>query len=518
MNSLVRLSVKDLGAYYTPQTIADILADWVVQTGNETVLEPSIGDGALLRASVACAERKFAEPSRLTFVGCDLDAHAIAGVRRWIGPQHNLRFGDFLELDPATVRAVEGIISNPPFTRNHALPAERRSRLRQRFQISGAAGLWVPFLLHAMSFLAAGGRMAAVVPASAVFTRYGQDALKRICGNFEHVEVMRIDDRTKWSSHAEERGAILLAKNFGSGPCQLLFASNWSASRIGPPRCTRITPSYFHEAQSHARSLAELATLSIGVVTGCNKVFLMSEADRDRIGVDIEDLTIVAAKSRHIRGLAVTAEELHLFAKSGERTWMLTPKDIAKSRSGVRRRLAQISPQQRRSVLWLNKRSPWWKIDAGPSCDAIFTYMNDQAPRIVIAGAGVWCTNTLHRVRFHADVDDNDRMIVSLSMISSFGQLAAERLGRSYGGGVLKFELTDARRFPILKGSTKSARLAFTKADTAMRAGDAEAARKIADAFLLPAVFGDRWQSASSELNSEAVRLRILRRAGGEHE
>lgn len=232
MNSLVRLSVKDLGAYYTPQTIADILAEWVVQTGAETLLEPSIGDGALLRASLACAERKFPDSSRLRLIGCDIDDEAIAGVRSWLASSHALLAGDFLEVHPATMQRVDGVISNPPFTRNHALSRKRREELRQRFAVKGAAGLWVHFLLHAMDFLASGGRMAAVVPAAAMFTEYGREALKRICDNFEHVEFRQIIDRPLWSSHAEERGAIVLARNFGAGPCKL------PSPHAGPPRET----------------------------------------------------------------------------------------------------------------------------------------------------------------------------------------------------------------------------------------------------------------------------------------
>jgi adenine-specific DNA-methyltransferase len=74
MSPHVRPTPKDLGAYYTPDTIADILADWVVQTGQETLLEPSIGQGALLHAALASAKRKCLGPSGLRLIGCDLDS------------------------------------------------------------------------------------------------------------------------------------------------------------------------------------------------------------------------------------------------------------------------------------------------------------------------------------------------------------------------------------------------------------------------------------------------------------
>ncbi|MCV9936709.1 N-6 DNA methylase [Boseaceae bacterium BT-24-1] len=513
MNSLVRLTTKELGAYYTPQTIADVLAEWVVQTGRETVLEPSIGDGALLRASIACAKRRLPALSNLRLVGCDVDDDAIDRVRNWLPPCHLLLLRDFLEVSPSAIGPVQGVISNPPFTRNHALPAKRRQELRQRFAIKGAAGLWVHFLFHAMDFLSPGGRLAAVVPAAAVFTSYGREALKRICDNFSHVEIRQIVDQPLWSSRADERGAIVLASNFGAGSCELPSASRWSTA--GDRRLDRgyhESPLSFHQALAKAKRLSELATLSIGAVTGFNKIFLMSEAERVETGIEVEDLNVVVPKSRHLKGISVSVEEVMAFSQTREQIWMLTPRDITKLRRGIRNRLSQISKQKRRSVVWLNKRSPWWKIEIGPECDAIFTYMNDRGPRIVLTGQGLRCTNTLHRIRFFSEVDHNNRLAAALSMISSFGQLAAELTGRPYGGGVLKFELTDARRLPVLGSEGRSAKSAFDEADRAMRVGDTDRARQVADSFLLPPVFGPMWERAGAEMIHEAVQLRTLRR------
>ena len=513
MTSLDRPTTKDLGAYYTPDAIADILAKWVVQTGQEKLLEPSIGNGALLRAALARAENKFSSSSRLLLIGCDVDVDAIAGVRGWLAPHHSLLAGDFLAIDPEVIEPVQGIISNPPFTRNHAMSKARRDEIRQRFAIKGAAGLWVAFLLHAMRFLAPGGRMAAVVPGAAIFSDYGREALTRVCNGFEDVEIRQIVDKPLWSSFADERGAIVLARGYGAGPSPRRPPTRWSASGNRLADIRQSDPACFHHALANARQLGVLATLSIGAVTGFNKVFLMSGLERLTAGIEFEDLTLVVARTRHVKGLQISADELRKLSKAGERTLLLTPRDIEKTRSGVRRRLAQIPPGKRRTIVWLNKRVPWWKVDTGPGCDAIFTYMNDRGPRIVIAGEGVRCTNTLHQIRFFPDINDNERHVVALSMISSFGHLAAERTGRTYGGGILKFELTEARQFPILRGGGTRAKSAFVTADRAIRSGDMDKARRIADAFLLPPVFGTRWEDSASEMMAGALKLRSARRA-----
>jgi len=180
MSSHAHLATKNLGAYYTPHTMADILAEWVVQTGDERLLEPSIGDGALLKAALACADRRASEPARLRFVGCDIDRKALADVQGWLPAGHILIRQNFLNTDHGLIGEVDGVISNPPFTRNHALPKAERDDLRCRFGYKGAVGLWVPFLLHAIGFLKPGGRLAAIVPGAALFSNYGR------CPSSEH--------------------------------------------------------------------------------------------------------------------------------------------------------------------------------------------------------------------------------------------------------------------------------------------------------------------------------------------
>lgn len=514
MGSLVRSTIKDLGAYYTPETMADILADWVVQSGRERLLEPSIGDGALLRAAKGCADRKFGCASNLRLIGCDIDCLAIARVRRSLAPEHILLSSDFFEIDPDNVAPVDGVICNPPFTRNHALPRATRDELRRRFGIKGAAGLWVHFVLHALQFLAPGGRLAVVVPGAAIFSRYGRDALARVCKQFAHVEIRQTVDRPSWSSNAEERGAIVLAHGYELGSSLIPEATRWSATgdRIADTQPANL--SCYRDALAGAVSLGDIATLSIGAVTGFNKVFLLSEKECIAAGIDTRDLTPIASRARHVTGLRISNTELMVFAAQGEKTWLLTPPDISKVRAAIRRRLATIPIDKRREAVWLNKRSPWWKVDIGPGCDAIFTYMNDRGPRLVIADDRVHCTNTLHQLRFGPAVSDRDRMAASLSMISSFGQLAAERVGRPYGGGVLKFELTDARRLPILLGKGQQTSSAFEIADRAIRNGDFEHARAVADEFLLPAIFGPAWEVPAAEMMKEALKMRLARRGG----
>jgi hypothetical protein len=250
----------------------------------------------------------------------------------------------------------------------------------------------------------------------------------------------------------------------------------------------------------------------IGVVTGCNAVFLLTERERLSLGIGREEVVPVVGRSLHVAGLSISPEELAELAERGEATWLLHPPTLGERGSGVRRRLAAIPARRRRSTLWFGKRSPWWNVNLGEAGDAIFTYMNDLGPRLVLATGPVYSTNTLHRAWFRPNVHGPQRRAAALSMISTFGQLAAERLGRRYGGGLLKFELSDARRLPVLPVQPdESLEWVFRLVDDSLRRGDRDMARSLADEALAAPLIGECWQCEVAAMRDEVRRLRSIR-------
>jgi hypothetical protein len=96
-------------------------------------------------------------------------------------------------------------------------------------------------------------------------------------------------------------------------------------------------------------------------------------------------------------------------------------------------------------------------------------------------------------------------------MLTSFTQVEAERIGRIYGGGVLKFELKDARCLPLLLPAAPINSAVFTCVDAALRDGALELAMDLADEASLPHFFGSVWMRVQSEMREELGALRARR-------
>jgi hypothetical protein len=59
--------------------------------------------------------------------------------------------------------------------------------------------------------------MASVVPGAALFTKYGEELIRRLCTDFRRVGIYELDEKPAWIGGAEERGAVILADGYKQG-------------------------------------------------------------------------------------------------------------------------------------------------------------------------------------------------------------------------------------------------------------------------------------------------------------
>jgi adenine-specific DNA-methyltransferase len=498
------MRVRLLGAYYTPDRTAVAVARWAIRTGHEAILEPSAGGGALLVAAFARA-RELALRPKARAMAFDIDSDAIDKLHALAIHGLTVCHGDFLE--QTISEKFDLVLANPPFNRNHSLSAERRAVLRERLDAPGAIGLWGYFLLHALNFLKEGGRVASIVPRSVLFTAHGERFMKRFCDMFSAVGVYELSNKPSWSNFADEDGAVILAEGFGGRPCE-----GYSRGALNDDGTIEHARS--QNCESYRRIFGEsveldtLAELSIGVVTGRNKVFLLTEEERTNAGLSLAHVRPIVSRSKQLTGISLTKEDLLGLARDGHKTWLLAPSRFYAS---VSQYLDAIPVVDREAVVWFKKRNPWWKVQIGGQNDAVFTYMNDLGPRVVAVSPGVICTNTLHRVKYRSLTNESQKRSVLLTPISTFGQLAAEHIGRSYGGGVLKFELADARRLPVVTSEKFSSDL-LGLVDSLLKEGKIAEATLAVDGAFMPDIFGRSWKFAREKLQLDLQQLRSQRR------
>jgi adenine-specific DNA-methyltransferase len=457
---------KDRGAFFTPASVARYVAQWGIRSGSESVLEPSCGESIFLIEAAA----RFAnlQVDHATLVGVEIDSASVE-VARSAPYQGSVRptivhsnFFDF-----SSSRLFDTVIGNPPFIRFHQFAGTDRAKaqaaaLRRGVRLSGRASSWAAFVIHATSMLRVGGRVGFVLPAEFLHVDYASEVRKYVLENFRSVDIVNFDSRV--FDDAQTDVVLLLADGYHEGTTgharlydasgkdgleNLAFRASWKADREGVRWSAARMPSGSEAllrsaaTQEEVSELSEWGDLSIGVVTGANSYFTLSEGERIQLGIPLSEVQRLAPPLRPMQlGLAYSREKWDERRDDSSKVWLFTPSDQHSAASenyldvGVRRKIAE--------AYKCRVRSPWWRVPTGVAGDVMLGYMSSGPLRLIHNPERLLHLNSIHRLRLKDEVAKyaGDMALASLN---SMTLLSAESSGRTYGGGVLKMEIREAR-------------------------------------------------------------------------
>ncbi|MFP3287088.1 MAG: N-6 DNA methylase [Acidilobus sp.] len=240
-----------LGQFYTPKPIAELITRWCVRSPDDRVLDPGCGSGTfLVEAYKRLAELKLKKSwSEIKYVpgdvhrqilrqlyGVDINefpAHltamnlAMKNVRA-PSPEMYVLVRDYFTiipgqqvLTPYEVRTAEGVkpvevvfkdfdavVGNPPYTRWSEISEKTReiiqklydNKLRnyklRKFVTGGAIpGIFVPWIFHSVNFLREGGRLGMIISDSWLGADYGIGFLKYLVDNFKIIAIIDLAER-----------------------------------------------------------------------------------------------------------------------------------------------------------------------------------------------------------------------------------------------------------------------------------------------------------------------------------
>jgi adenine-specific DNA-methyltransferase len=161
--------------FFTPPKVANLMAEWAVTSATETMLEPAVGMGALVRAALA---RK-ADLRVTAFERDPVILRAFLGTHPDLGKVEPL-LADFLTCDLAS--AYDAVLMNPPYLRHHDLSYnfDIFESFGKAFglDLSRLSNVYLLFTLKASMALRPGGRASIIIPSEWMNANFGA-AMKR---------------------------------------------------------------------------------------------------------------------------------------------------------------------------------------------------------------------------------------------------------------------------------------------------------------------------------------------------
>jgi len=260
--------------------------------------------------------------------------------------------------------------------------------------------------------------------------------------------------------------------------------------RSGLSLLPKSTMSLFEEITSspNAKALGNICAIHIGIVTGANHFFVLDQSTVSEANIPEKCLSPIFAKFNHVNGVHLVAQDLERARSEGRRSLLIDTSSVADIPVSVRAYLDRLPKANREKNSTFKKRKIWHQPNDANIPDAFFPYMQKDGPVIILNGARVNSTNTIHRVYFDPSVNPIERKAIAVSALSTVTQLSAEIEGRSYGSGALKHEPSEAAKLKILlpiRSLDYQIEEAFRLVDDLLRRGDAAGAQDVADAFVL---------------------------------
>jgi len=382
-----------------------------------------------------------------------------------------ITLGDYRSLRLAPAGGPTLFLGNPPYVRHHQIPASWKNWLRaaaagQGLTASGLAGLHVHFFLATALYAMPGDAGVLVTAAEWLDVNYGSLVRSLLLGPLGGQSVHLLAPAVPAFADAAATAAITCFRP-GRRPGSLRLrrvnrladlgelsggaalpapvlraASRWSPLVATPTARRAGLPTARRAGLPAGRvELGELCRVHRGQVTGANRVWVTAGNPAGLPGRFLFPAVTRASELFRAQGTLATASCLRSVIDLPADLAELAPAELAP----VTRFLAQAEAAGAAACYIARHRTPWWRVRLRAPAPILATYMARRPPAFVRNLAGARHVNIAHGLYPRELLPP-----AALDGLAAFlRQSVTQGQGRTYAGGLTKFEPGEMERLPV---------------------------------------------------------------------
>jgi adenine-specific DNA-methyltransferase len=450
---------RPLGQTYTPAPIVDAMVAWAEDQAAPVtrIVDPGVGSGRYLVA----AGRRFpaaelvgseVDPLAAVLARANLAAAGLAGRARVV-------VGDFRSLLLPPTAGATLYLGNPPYVRHHQIPAEWKRWLTQTARARGLtastlAGLHVHFFLAVAAHGVRGDLGAFITSAEWLDVNYGSLLRHLLLDGLGGTSLHILEPRSAPFADATTTGVITCFR-LGSRPEAVRVRRVGGVHELGrlsaghpvprqrlaeANRWSVLTPATPALPAGYVE-LGEMCRVHRGAVTGANGVWL-ARPDETPLPSSVLYPAVTRARELFDAGERLT-DAGPLRAVIG------LPADLDLLAGPDRATVLRFLDEARRRGVHLgyvaSARKAWWSVELRAPAPILATYMARRPPAFVRNDVAARHINIAHGLYPRQPVEPEilDRLAAHLRTAVTLTQ------GRTYAGGLTKFEPREMERLPV---------------------------------------------------------------------
>lgn len=449
---------RSLGQTFTPAQIVQSMVGWAAETATPArVVDPGTGSGRYLLA----AGRKFPGAS---LVGVDVDPVATIIARGNLAAagfagRARIFCTDYRSLGATTEHGRTLFIGNPPYVRHHQIEPEWKQWLlemasRRGLQASSLSGLHAHFFLATAINSRPGDYGVFITSSEWLDVNYGRLIRDLLLDGLGGQQIHIIDEAASPFADATVTGAITCFKVGGHSP-SLSFRRVYRVTDLGKLDGGRLLPREHLTGTSRwglltrvsrplpgdQVELGELCQVHRGAVTGANRIWIVRPGHAD-LPESVMFRSVTKARELFTAGSELTdAAALRMVVDLPADLDVLDPGE----RQAVDRFLRAARDAGAADGYIARSRRPWWRVGLRPPAPLLASYMARRPPAFVRNLTNARHVNIAHGIYPREPLPGHalQRLAEHLRTTVTTSQ------GRTYAGGLTKFEPREMERLPV---------------------------------------------------------------------